>query len=46
MNKQNTDQVCFHFVQMRQGGAVLATKNCGNPLHCCEIAGQLIITGR
>lgn len=31
---------------MRRAGDVLATKECGNPLRCCEIAENLIIAGR
>lgn len=32
--------------QTRQSGTVLATKECGSYLRCCEIAGDLIIAGR
>jgi len=32
-------------LEMRRAGDVLATKECGNPLRCCEIAENLIIAG-
>ncbi|XP_073387205.1 uncharacterized protein [Physcomitrium patens] len=32
-------------LETRQSGAVLATKDCGSSLRCCEIAGDLIIAG-
>jgi factor associated with neutral sphingomyelinase activation len=35
----------LRILETRQSGSVLATKECGSSLRCCEIAGDLIIAG-
>ncbi|CAM6118833.1 unnamed protein product [Calypogeia fissa] len=35
----------LHVLEVRKGGATLATKNCGSPLKCCEVAGSVAIAG-
>ncbi|BBN03886.1 factor associated with neutral sphingomyelinase activation [Marchantia polymorpha subsp. ruderalis] len=32
-------------LEMRRSGAELASKDCGSPLKCCDIAGPLVIAG-
>ncbi|KAL3683862.1 hypothetical protein R1sor_001884 [Riccia sorocarpa] len=35
----------LRLLEMRRGGAELASKDCGMPLKCCDVAGPLAIAG-
>ncbi|KAJ7542680.1 hypothetical protein O6H91_09G006500 [Diphasiastrum complanatum] len=40
-----SSQGCLHILETRRSGSLLCSKDCGNCLRCCEIAGRLIIAG-